>query len=458
MIGAATSDPGHRLGLRSASLGALCFTGAAAVAAVRLWLTGTLRVDQVFLPLWQQLALGIALGLCLLGAGLLHLRALRARALPLRGLLPVALLLHACAGLALPLTSNDLFSNLAYGRLARTGLDPYLVAPVALPAADPFRSLVGDRWLETKIVYGPLVVLLDALCAGGDSVTAAVVKLKLASLALSFAVVLAAWGLCRRRFSGDRAGPAFLFLACNPLCVWELAGQSHNDVLVVLALVAFAWAALEGREALAVLCLALGFYSKASVAPVLGLYLLYLARRGPLKALALALAVAALGALLLAPFWHGLGTLAAPLEATVGSAGRHARSFADLLYWAAWPLGVRAQDLVMAACRLLGGALLVAFSLRAALSVRTLEDVISRSLGFFLLYDLLASPWFQPWYATWLVPLAVLLGEEARDLVSRYTVWTLVQYALPIDPVGTAVVNWLTLRRLGRGRLVEGLR
>jgi hypothetical protein len=458
MIGTAKSPACDRLGARSATLGALCFAGAAAVALARFWLAGTLRVDQAPLPLWQQLSLGLALGLCLLGAGLSHLRALAAPALPLRGLLAAALLLHLCAALALPLTSNDLFSNLAYGRLARAGFDPYLTGPDALPAADPFRALVGARWLETRSVYGPVVVLLDSLCAGGDSVAAAVVKLKAASLALSLLTVLAAWGLCRRRFSAEEAGPAFLFVACNPLCVWELSGQAHNDVLVVLALVCFAWAALEEREALAVLCLALGFYSKASVAPVLGLYLLLLLRRAPLRAVALGLAAGALGVLLLAPFWHGPATLAGPLEATVGSAGRHARSFADLLYWAAWPLGTRAQDAVMAACRLLGGALLAAFALRAALCVRTLVDVASGALGFFLLYDLIASPWFQPWYATWLLPLALLLGREARGLVAGYTVWTVVQYALPIDPVSTVAINLATLRRLGWRRLSEGIR
>jgi hypothetical protein len=449
---AAANDPrsARRLGLWLA----LGFLGAAAVTALRALAAGTIRVDQAPLPLWLRLVLGLLFGACVFAAGHRWMQTL-ASPPPARTTLKLALALHLCAALALPYTSNDLFSNLAYGRLARLGLDPYVSAPSALPEGDPFKELVGERWRETRSVYGPGVVLLDA-AAITDSVAGSMVLLKLFTLLLTLGAVLLAHGLCARL--GPLRDRAFLFFACNPLLAWELSAQAHNDALVVLSLLGFAWAALEEREAVAVAALALGLSCKVSVAPVLGLYLVQLLRRAPLKAVLLGLLALCIAAAFLWPFWHGPQTLAAPLEATVGTATRHTRSFIDLALLLVEPFGQRPMDLAGVVLRRLGGALLFAYSARAAWKTRSLEDVFSFSLGFFLIYDLALSPWFQPWYATWLLPLLLPLSEGARALAAPYSFWTCVQYCLPIDPVNNVLIDLVTLRRIGLRRLVEGVR
>src|SRR6185436_15381086 len=102
-----------------------------------------------------------------------------------------ALLVHAAAALALPLTSNDLFSNLAYGRLSHLGWNPYLHAPRALPPDDPFLALVGRRWLDTPIVYGPILTALDAAVGYFTNVFHALAAFKLTLAATGSAIVLA---------------------------------------------------------------------------------------------------------------------------------------------------------------------------------------------------------------------------------------------------------------------------
>jgi hypothetical protein len=59
-----------------------------------------------------------------------------------------------------------------------------------------------------------------------------------------------------------------------------------------------------------------------------------------------------------------------------------------------------------------------------------------------LLAYCLTTPWFQPWYATWLLPLAAAeRGSALRRLVGLYAVLTVVQWGLPLDPFSTVAVD-----------------
>ena len=72
--------------------------------------------------------------------------------------------LHLPFLLAPPLLSQDAFSYLAYARLGVThGLDPYVVAPAAVPA-DAVFAFAGSR--ESSSVYGPPFTLATYALAG----------------------------------------------------------------------------------------------------------------------------------------------------------------------------------------------------------------------------------------------------------------------------------------------------
>src|SRR5205085_2397030 len=83
-----------------------------------------------------------------------------------------------------------------------------------------------------------------------------------------------------------------VFLAWNPLFAWEISGQAHSEGLVLVGLLVFVWAALRSREWLAVLGASCAVLSKIVLLPLLGLYLCFVARRRPLRALAMAGAAA----------------------------------------------------------------------------------------------------------------------------------------------------------------------
>jgi len=262
---------------------------------------GTLKVDGTG-KAWTWIVLGTAW--CVFGTAVLrtYLQALGASTDSLSRLLRAGVVLHCVAALILPYSSNDLFSNLAYGRMSFLGMSPYTGGPGDLPAADPFRALVSSNWLRSSCAYGPILAGLNALAGRAATVLGAMAIFKLSMLAVMLATLLVAYAICRRHLSGERATRAFSLLALNPLLAYEITGEAHNDGVMILALTAFVWAALEERELLAVLFLALAFFAKFAVAPVLGLYLWFIARRDPLKGLAATALFATTGVLLFLPF------------------------------------------------------------------------------------------------------------------------------------------------------------
>ncbi|MFL5273877.1 MAG: hypothetical protein ACJ79E_17610 [Anaeromyxobacteraceae bacterium] len=434
--GAVTPRAARRL-----ALGCAAGLGAGAAASwLRFGLEPTLVLDTGTVG---YLAAAFLLGLGLAAAGVCASRLGRVSGPPSPSLLGWASLVQLCALPALALTSRDLFSNLAYGALQLAGKNPYLDGPRAL-GAGPLAALVPPRWADSPSAYGPVTSLVSRAAAwAGVALDAplwgAAIAFKVAMLACVLATLLAAYAHVRG--DGEDGASRFALLAFTPILAWEVSAQAHNDGLLVLALMVFVWAAHRDREAIAVLALTLGTFAKTAAAPLLAVYLVLAARRSPRRAALLAAGAAAVGALFTAPYWRGAATLRGPRGSLLGDVDRHAHSLADLLCLALAPLSSRAADAAYLACWAASLALCVALVARAAWRATSVERVVHDGLVLFLAYCL-TTPWFQPWYATWLLPLAVAERDaRLRRIVAAYAALTVVQWGLPLDPVSTVAVN-----------------
>jgi hypothetical protein len=415
--------------------------GLTAITWVRVIWVRTLAVDYTGGPL-SWVVLGAAWLAFSAAAMRSFLGALDGPPSPLPRLFAVAVALHAVAALALPYSSNDLYSNLAYGRMARLGLDPYSAGPVALPAGDPFRALVSRNWIHAPSAYGPILTWLNALAGRAPTVPAAMAAFKLTMLAVTLATVAIAYAICKRHLRPAEAAPAFVLFAWNPLLAYEISGQAHNDAVMLLGLTAFVWAALARRQLLAVLFLSLAFYAKFAVAPVLGLYLWTLARTDRARAAAGAALVVAIGVLLFLPFWHGPATLLGPLATVRANHLRVTRSFTEIAYLVASLAGERAGVWAYRVGWGLGMALLAALAVRAVRRVTTVESVLHESLVYLAFYLLLAAPFVLPWYLSWLLPLTLTERDPRwRRLVALYTGLSVVEWCADVPPLQAAAVN-----------------
>lgn len=449
----ASAKPEHRL----AEGCALGLALASAGSWFRVLVEHTPRIDT---GTWPFVAASALAGLGLLLAGLCALRlAPRAAQLSWRTLWGYALLVQFVAYLAAALTSSDVFTNLALGALARSGLSPYAHAPSEL-GPSPWVALVPPRWVHDPTPYGPLFhpFALAAVWLGealGSPLWGAFYAFKALLLsALVAALALAARHL-RRRASPAQAAETFTWLALGPLLAWEISGQGHNDGLLFLSLVAFWTAAASGRSALAASALAAGVAVKYALAPLLVLFLLFLARRSLARAATAAFIAACVLLGAFAPERAAL-TLRAVTPMVGGEAARHAHSLTDLVCLVLDHLELPAASAL--AYRLLAaGSALLCLSLlaRTAWRSRTLEELAHGYLTFLMgLY--LTAPWFQPWYVAWALPLLLVEPDPRyRRLLVLFSFVTVVQWIAPLDPVTTVAGDgWAAwqLWRLARER------
>ncbi|BDG10853.1 glycosyltransferase 87 family protein [Anaeromyxobacter paludicola] len=432
-------------------LAAGCAAGMAIAAAgtwVRYALEGTLRIDTHTLPFVLASATS-GVGLILAGACALRL-APRAGRLSWRALAGAAVAVQALALGALALTSSDLFGYLCYGGLARAGMSPYAAPPDALA---PSPLLGPAQWThDYPSPYGPLLHLVarGAAAAGerlGSPLWGAVFSFK----AMMLAALLAALALAKRHLRArpdEEAKEIFAALALGPLLAWELPGQGHNDALLFLSVTTFLVAASRGRERLAAAALALGTAVKFSVAPLLGLYLVLAGRRSILRAAGLGLVVIAVLGAAYATDPQAAASLRGIFITVGGGVPRHAHSLVDLgclvLDGLGHPEASRVWFRVLSLASAVGCLGLLA---RAAWRARDL-DGLARGYLLFLFALFLTTPWFQPWYVSWALPLLLVERDPAwRRLLAAFAVVTVVQWAAPLDPVTTVLGDaWLAVK------------
>ena len=321
-----------------------------------------------------------------------------------------------------PVGALDIFDYIFAGReMVAYGANPYLVMPQVF-ADDPFFAYVG--WQTFPFTYGPLFGLLSGSIglAAHDNLLLNLLLFKGVAVA---AYVIASAMIYRllQREAPERALAGVILFSWSPLVVFEVATNAHNDILVVLFVVAGLVAFAAGRRPLALASLALSVFTKFVTAPlallwlVAGLRATIGARQRLVFLLSSAALVAVIGGLLYAPFLTDSSTRRTVLLAPTKRQEFFTSSVPSLFVIATRDrLGnVKAE----AAARNISLLLLALFSVFQALRVMgTWQDLTRASYNVVLFYLLFLCPWFQPWYVMWVVPLAALLPGRTRAHVA----------------------------------------
>jgi hypothetical protein len=312
-----------------------------------------------------------------------------------------------------PFNSTDIFDNISHGRmLAFYHANPFHSVSANFPW-DPFTRFAG--WPSAPSAYGPLwedVAAFTARLAGNGVVQNVIAFKLLPGLFWSGCVALVA--VILRKWMPGSALKGTLFVAWNPVALFEVFGNGHNDPSFLLWVILAVWAMLERRYTIAILSLVVGTLFKfmpAVLIPAAGLIALkelpgwkqrawFTLRTGAISAVLVGLAYA--------PFWQGIETL---------SIGRRAHLFATTigssLNKIITPvLGAdRAGNLIspVAAILTLGFALWIAY--RAMRS--TAPDRFAQSaMIIFAFYLMVTVLFFWPWYTLWLIVLAPLVRDK----------------------------------------------
>jgi alpha-1,6-mannosyltransferase len=143
--------------------------------------------------------------------------------------------LHALMLLAPPLFSTDVFSYQFYGKIGQVyHANAYTAGPYAL-YHDPLFFYVGSKWYAAPTVYGPLFTALSYPLAP-LSIPANVLAYKAIAAVSSLAVVALVWNGARLR--GVDPIKATVLVGLNPLVVVYGVGGGHNDLLMLVPMLA----------------------------------------------------------------------------------------------------------------------------------------------------------------------------------------------------------------------------
>jgi hypothetical protein len=313
------------------------------------------------------------------------------------------------------LLSTDVFSYIAYARMGvEHGLNPYTHGPVAI-AGDPVFKYVGHDWERVATAYGPLYTLLSYPLAP-LGVVGALWGMKLEALLAGAGTLALTWRCARAR--GFDPVAAILIVGANPLFVIYGLGGAHNDLIMMLAMMAAVSLTVLGtpsgrRDAGAAAWVVAGALTKATVAVLLPFMIVSRRRLAPILGTVAALV---LGALLgYAVFGiHGIDVVAAlNRDAAFVSTDSFAVEIAHLFGKpGVFPVD---HDLLKA------GLVLILVHLLW----RTWRgyDWVAAS-GWALLAISVTSTWLLAWYILWPLPLAVI-SRDRRLLTATLAVQAL---------------------------------
>lgn len=297
------------------------------------------------------------------------------------------------------------------------GLNPLAIEPENFPAADPWLGLAGE-WADIPSPYGPAwegVAWLGHHLVGGNFLALLFFLKLIAILAYLGCVVLI--GRILQQLSPAHARWGMVAFAWNPLVLLETAQNAHNDILMILLLLAAIWALATKRHGWVMPLLALSVLVKFVTILLAPLFLLYLAWQHESWLVRVRTVLLHGGLLMLLiglgmwPLWPGLDAWG--VTAMNSGAGRSVLALGVLLWREVLPLNT-AFTLSRVAVNLLCGGILLGYLWHSRRQLGQLQTLLRLGWAVFFWYVLWVIPVFHAWYLLWSLPLAILLWPERR--------------------------------------------
>jgi alpha-1,6-mannosyltransferase len=298
-----------------------------------------------------------------------------------------------------PTQGTDIFNYIGYARLdVLHHLNPYAYLPLAQHGDQVYPY---SNWHRLLSPYGSLFTLM-MLPTARLSLPAAYWTYKVLATVASLGLLAAVWG-CARRL-GRPPAAAVAFVGLNPLMLFFELGGKHNDVLMMLGLMAGGLLLLGRREGWGGATLAAAVAIKASAGLLAPVMILGAPRRMQTLAGAVAAAIV-LGAAMLIAFGPHLPDLAdqSNLVSTF--------SIPNLAGYAAGHGGADAS--VRQVATIAGFA---AVAICALVAWRTHRWVTPA--GWAALAAVASVSWAMAWYVLWALPFAALSTSRILRVVT----------------------------------------
>jgi len=308
-----------------------------------------------------------------------------------------------------PVTAIDIFAYIDQSRiLLHYHANPMFVPPSQFPN-DPIMAL-SDGFRGVPAPYGPISIFLSALpmIVVGGNLLANLILLKLMYSAMLLACAYLVYRIVQQ-VDERYALTGALLVAWNPLLLFEIGGNGHNDVSMMLLALLGVQSLVEGEFFFGLLLVVLSVLVKYATGLLLPLVLVFAIGHLPtLRARIRFVITSGVCSLLLVaaayrPFWQGLDTLKRPLFENQF----HIESFDTVL------VSLLAGNISIDRATLIGRILFISVYLYAL-------HLASRDVRGFLCGCFLAMSGFlalgannvKIWYALWPTILAPLIPSS----------------------------------------------
>lgn len=314
--------------------------------------------------------------------------------------------------LVYPITAIDLYAYIDHSLVLIQYHHNPIFTPPATFSPDPLMAL-SDGWQGSGSPYGPLGIVIDAIptLLVHRELLANLILLKFLFSAMGLAEAYAIYTVLRGRWPGMAMSGALL-VAWNPLFLFEVSVNGHNDVAMMLfAVLGFASLA-DGELTLGPVLLVVSVLVKYTTIILLPLALLYAVCRKPVTERIPYLAVTGVACLAVAvlgylPFWQGPDTIAHVLTQN----GRYLSSFSSVL------AGLAGPSFPPERTTIIGRVLFVPVYVYALWRARQdFEHLLRASFLTMFAFLVLALSNVESWYVIWPIGLGALVPNLAERL------------------------------------------
>lgn len=311
-----------------------------------------------------------------------------------------------------PLGPGDVYNYIYRAKIfTQYRQNPFLVAPINFPD-NQLLNYVSHLGSSTPTIYGPLWMIISFIPSfvAGNNLFVNLLLFKIIAVIFNFGCFLIIFKIINL-LNYNNKNLILLSYAWNPLILFQVVNEGHNDVVMIFFLLLAIFFLLKNYRNIVLPTLILSVLIKYVTLLLLPLFFIFLIKKNSegIKQkmsffLIQLIIIASMVIVLFFPFWKGFITLKGLYFQSVSASLYHLSLFPFL-----FSLFNKEAALIRFFSYLFFG--LVYFIIIFVKKTDDEKKLIKYTFWILTFYLLIASLWFQVWYLIWLIPLGIIIND-----------------------------------------------